>query len=99
MGCPGDCAGGDTRANNEVRCVHVASGKCSVALACTRILRLSWTASFAHVHPPDISRPVVCLCHGLGLRLRLQLVRGDQGQALHLPHLQAGTGLPAYACA
>ena len=22
MGCPGDCAGGDTRANNEVRCVH-----------------------------------------------------------------------------
>jgi hypothetical protein len=21
MGCPGDCAGGDTRANNEVRCV------------------------------------------------------------------------------
>jgi hypothetical protein len=25
MGCPGDCAGGDTRANNEVRCAAFPS--------------------------------------------------------------------------
>ena len=28
MGCPGDCAGGDTRANNEVRYVFCVCIRC-----------------------------------------------------------------------
>ena len=30
MGCPGDCAGGDTRANNEVRCALLSLHASSV---------------------------------------------------------------------
>jgi len=44
MGCPGDCAGGDTRANNEVRWFVVTSAKPYTCPTCKQVFALKKVA-------------------------------------------------------
>jgi len=44
MGCPGDCAGGDTRANNEVRWFVVTSAKPYTCPTCDQVFTLKKVA-------------------------------------------------------
>jgi len=44
MGCPGDCAGGDTRANNEVRWFVVTSAKPYTCPTCQQVFALKKVA-------------------------------------------------------
>ena len=49
MGCPGDCAGGDTRANNEVRWFVVSAAKPYTCPTCKQV----------RIHVPSLSRACV----------------------------------------